>query len=113
MRYVRLDEAIRTVGLPRELVDALLEVELIHARRTLDADEVISLEEAEDLRVARTLMEELGVNQEGVEVILRMRRRQMELQRRMDQLVATLRSELRVRLREADLLEPFGLLPGP
>ncbi len=57
-------------------------------------------------------LEELGVNREGVEIILHMRRRQIELQQQMDALCAALKDELRVRLRDVDLLDPRGFLPG-
>lgn len=102
MRYVRLEEAVRGCGVPRELLEALLDVELIRPRPTLDADRVISTDEADDLRVARLLLEELGVNVEGVEVILHMRRRQIELQQRLDRILAAL-----------EAFGPRGLLPGP
>ncbi len=71
---------------------------------------MIPVAEAEELRVARTLSEELGVNTPGVEIILHMRHRHLELQRQMDELVRALRDELHFRLREADLLGPRAFL---
>jgi MerR family transcriptional regulator/heat shock protein HspR len=112
MRYVRLAEAIRRCGLSDEVIEDLLSVELLHPRPTLDAEPVIPVEEADDLRIARMLLDEMGVNVEGVEIILHMRRRQVRLQRELDELVAALKDELRTRLRDAALLGPRGLLPG-
>lgn len=97
MRYVRLEEAIRLVGVSRTLLEALVEDQLIQPRSTLEQERVISTDEADELRVARNLLEDLGVNMEGVEIILHMRRRQIEL--------------LRL-LHEANLLAPRGFLPG-
>jgi MerR family transcriptional regulator/heat shock protein HspR len=112
MRYVRLEEAVRLAGVRHELLEALLDVELIRPRHTLEQESVISQEEANELRVARTLLEELGVNVAGVEIILHMRRRQIDLQRQMDELVHALKDELRERLRDRDVFGPRGFLPG-
>ena len=113
MRYVRLEEAVRICGLPREVLEALLEDQLIRPRPTLDEERVISSVEADELRIARTLIEELGVNVEGVEIILHMRRRHIELQHQTDELMVALKDELRARLRDAALFGPRGFLPAP
>ncbi len=112
MRYVRLDDAVRLCGVPLDLLQALLDDELIHPRPTLEAEPVISSEEADELRVGRILVEDFGVNVAGVEIILHMRRRQIELRRETDALIAALRDELRARLRDPDFFGPRGLLPG-
>jgi hypothetical protein len=112
MRYVRLDEALRLAGLPRELVDELLDLHFLHPKPTLDAERVISVDELDELRVARRLLDDLGVNPEGVEVILHMRRRQIALQRELDELVLALKDELRERLRDPGLLGPRAFLTG-
>ena len=110
MRYVRLDDAVIRLGLHHDLVEDLLELGFLHPRPTLERERVIPVEEAEELRVARTLSEELEVNTPGVEIILHMRRRHLELQREMDELVRALRDKLRLRLQEADLLGPRAFL---
>ena len=60
-----------------------------------EADE-LEPEQAEDLRLAKVLMEELGVNPAGVDVALHLRRRMLALERRAralaDALEATRRS---------------------
>jgi len=52
-------------------------------REGLFEAEELSPEEAEELRMAATLMRELGVNPAGVDVILHMRRRLLFLEDRM------------------------------
>jgi MerR family transcriptional regulator/heat shock protein HspR len=111
-RYVRLDEAIEVAGLTRELAEELVSDEVIETRATLEQERVISSAEADELRVARTLVDELGVNVAGVEVILHMRRRQLELRRELDAVVREIEAvhavedELRRRLGPAALLPP-------
>jgi MerR family transcriptional regulator/heat shock protein HspR len=112
-RYVRLEEAIRRCGLPRPVVDELLEDEVIVPRPTLDEDRVISSDEADELRVVTTLMDELGVNVAGVEVILHMRRQQLALRREVDALIQSVRDELLRRLRDPAFFGPAGFLPPP
>jgi len=52
-------------------------------REGLFEAEELSAEEAEELRMAATLIRELGVNPAGVDVILHMRRRLLFLEERM------------------------------
>lgn len=112
MKYVRFEDAVVRLGLPEQLARMLLEHEIVRPRPTLDRDRVISREEAEELRIARTLIEDLGVNLEGVEVILAMRRRQLALQKQFEETIRELRDELRRRLRDPDYLGPAGFLTG-
>jgi hypothetical protein len=94
---VRLEEVVRVTSCPSELVESLLELGVLHPRPTLDNEPVIPIEEAHELRIAHVLLHDMGVNVAGVEIILHMRRRQIELQHRLDL--------LRVGF-------PIGLLPG-
>ena len=55
--------------------------------------EELAPEEAEELRFAKVLMEELGVNAEGVEVALHLRRRLFALEQRARALVEALERE--------------------
>ncbi len=56
----------------------------------LFVEEELRPEEAEDLRLAQLLVEELGVNAPGVDVALHLRRRLMALARRARRLAALL-----------------------
>lgn len=59
-----------------------------------EADE-IEPEQAEDLRFAKVLMEELGVNAAGVDVALHLRRRLLALEQRAQLLAKALEAESR------------------
>jgi hypothetical protein len=59
----------------------------------LFAGEELAPEEAEELRLAKLLMEELGVNAEGVEVALHLRRRLFALEQRARTLLDALERE--------------------
>ena len=59
----------------------------------LFAGEELAPEEADELRLAKLLMEELGVNAEGVEVALHLRRRLFALEQRARALVDALERE--------------------
>jgi hypothetical protein len=76
-RWITVDEVARFLHVE---VESLLE-EL--RREGLFPEDRLSSEEADDLRVAFTLMRELGVNAAGVEVALRLRRRLLFLEDRM------------------------------
>ena len=56
-------------------------LERLHQVGLFEGDE-LAPEEAEELRFAKVLMEELGVNAEGVEVALHLRRRLFALEQR-------------------------------
>ena len=113
MKYVLIEEAVVRCGLSREVFEELLEDELIAVRPTLEGQRVISADDAEELRVAHTLMEELGVNVAGVEVILHMRRQHRALRHQVDEIVGAVKDGLRRKLSDLDLLGPVGLLAPP
>jgi hypothetical protein len=73
-RRVRVTEVLRYLGKEHSPV-----LEALRAEGLFEADD-LPVEEAEELRVATVLMEELGVNAAGVQVVLRMRRRLLTLQ---------------------------------
>jgi hypothetical protein len=73
-RRVRVVEVLDYLGVSRSGL-----LESLRAEGLFETDE-LPAEEAEDLRVAAVLMEELGVNAAGVQVILRLRRRLLTLQ---------------------------------
>ena len=63
-------------------------------REGLFEEDFLGSETAEELRVAITLVRELGVNPAGVEVVLHMRRRMLGLQQLTEQSVRRLLAEL-------------------
>jgi len=82
-----VQEILRFLGVD----DAELLPEL--RREGLFEAEELSPEEAEELRMAATLIRELGVNPAGVEVILHMRRRLLFLEARMRETLRRLLEE--------------------
>ena len=83
----RIEEVIRYLGrVDPELIASLREEGLF-------AEDEVSSEEAEELRVAIVLMRDMGVNAAGVEVILRMRHRLMTLQSRTEEALHLLLDE--------------------
>ena len=73
-RRVRVHEVLSFLG-----VDDTGVLESLRAEGLFEAEE-LPAEEAEELRVAAVLMEDLGVNAAGVQVVLRLRRRLLTLQ---------------------------------
>ena len=82
-----IQEVLRVLGVD----DAELLPEL--RREGLFEAEELSPEEAEELRMAATLIRELGVNPAGVDIILHMRRRLLFLEERMRETLRRLLEE--------------------
>ena len=71
-----IEEVLRYLGLENSDLLSKLRGEGLFEQDEIEADE------AEELRVAVCLVQELGVNPAGVEVVLRMRRRLIVLEER-------------------------------
>jgi hypothetical protein len=83
-----VNEVLRFLGLERAtLLDEL-------RREGLFEEDWLDAEHAEELRVAASLMRDLGVNPAGVDVALHMRRRMLALEARMQQSLRRLLDEL-------------------
>jgi hypothetical protein len=83
----RIEEVLRQLGLgDSELLESLRDEGLF-------PDDEISSTDAEELRVAVVLMQEMGVNAAGVEVILHLRSRLLTLQTRTEQALRLLLRE--------------------
>jgi hypothetical protein len=89
-RRIRIEEVLVYLGVEASFLERLREEGLFQS------DE-IEPEEAEDLRLATVLMEELGVNPAGVEVVLHLRRRLFALEGRARVLAEALESTQRRR----------------
>lgn len=90
-RRIRTLEVIRYLGVEDRHVLESLRAEGLFEQEELEP------EEAEDLRLAALLMEELGVNAAGVEVALHLRRRLFALEARTRALAEVLDRERRRR----------------
>jgi hypothetical protein len=84
----RVEEVLRYLGLEGSGVLEQLRREGLFEEEWLEPDD------AEELRVAASLIHELGVNPAGVEVVLHMRRRMLALEDLMGRSLRRLLSEL-------------------
>lgn len=104
VRRIPLDDLAARAGLPVETVRQLAELGLIGAwPEVTDADLV-------ELRRVRRLIEDLGLEHEAVAVVLRMRRRLIELQQEVARLRVALaggqRTDRMTAWVEAEWIEP-------
>jgi hypothetical protein len=97
-RYIRLADVCERFAIDAELVRVVEEEGLVEVTHTADAGPVLSLEQAERLRLVAVLMRELEVNVAGVEVILHMHEDLCSMQRQFDEILQTMVAELRRRL---------------
>jgi MerR family transcriptional regulator/heat shock protein HspR len=97
--YLKRSEVLERLSVTPDLLDLLESAELIHPKRTLEEEVLISVEDVDRIRVTRILTEEMEVNLAGAEVILHMRDEIFAMQRQFDEILRTLVAELRQRLR--------------
>jgi MerR family transcriptional regulator/heat shock protein HspR len=64
------------------------------------SSKVFSSSELEKIRLAKILVEEMGVNVAGVEIILRMRRMMFEMRKQFDDILEDLARQVRERMKE-------------
>jgi len=84
----RVDEVLRFLGLEESPILEQLRREGLFEEEWLEGDAT------EELRVAASLIRELGVNPAGVEVVLHMRRRMLALEGMMERSLRKLLAEL-------------------
>lgn len=87
-RYYTVTEVLESFRIKKEFLDDLEREEIIcstylEAERTT----VFELREVEKIRVVKTMMEDLGVNLPGVEVILHMRKEMIAMRKQFDQIL--------------------------
>ena len=90
-RYV-IGIAARMVGVQTHTLRYYERIGIIEPRRSRGNIRLYSNGDIARLRQAKTLMDDLGVNLAGVEVILRMLKRMAELQSRLDEVELNLKS---------------------
>jgi MerR family transcriptional regulator/heat shock protein HspR len=93
-RYLRITEVIKICGVDKKFVAELERERIVQPviRRKL---KVYAPEQVDRVRVARLLIEELGVNMEGAEVALHMREQMIAMQRQFNELLLLLRQQLK------------------
>ena len=85
-RRIEIREVLVHLGGGEDLLEAL-------RREGLFETDFIDRREAEELRIAALMMEEMGVNPAGVQVALHLRRRLLALEARVAALATTLRRD--------------------
>ena len=89
-RYV-ISVAARMLGVPSYTLRYYEKIGIIEPSRSGGNISLFSESDIVRLRQAKTLMDDLGVNLAGVEVILRMAQRMIELQQQMEEMESELK----------------------
>ena len=98
MRYLRLPDALRELGLDAADLEVYERERLITIKRTLEDEPVISADDLERARLVALLVRELEVNLPGAEVIVHMRDEMIAMRRQFDEILEALKAELRAAL---------------
>lgn len=97
-RYLRLQEVQVQLAVDDAFLRQVCDEGLVEIKHTVDDEAVISVDDAERLRVITVLMREMDVNLAGAEVILHLREDVSAMQRQFDEILRTLVEELRRRI---------------
>jgi MerR family transcriptional regulator/heat shock protein HspR len=92
-KYLRITEVTRICNVDAEFV-MRLEREKMISPLVRRKRKLYPLDQVDRVRVARLLMEEMGVNLEGAEVALHMREQMIAMQRQFNEILRLLRREL-------------------
>lgn len=93
-KYLRITEVTRICGVDSKFVTRL-EREKVIAPIVRRSQKLYPLDQVDRVRVARLLIEEMGVNLEGAEVALNMREQMIAMQRQFNEILRLLRRELK------------------
>ena len=96
-RWTR-EEVLRIFDLDEAFLLDLKEEEIVCFQEERSEKEVYTLRELEKLRIAKILVEELGVNLAGVDIILRMRRDMISMRTQFDAILEDLARKIREEL---------------
>jgi MerR family transcriptional regulator/heat shock protein HspR len=94
--YWTIHEVLETFAVETSFLRELEEEEIVcPVCRETDSEKVFSLSDLENLRLAKLLVEDMGVNLPGVEIILRMRRTMFEMRSQFDGVLEDMAQEVR------------------
>ncbi len=93
-KFLRITEVVKICGVDEEFVIRLEREKVIYpiVRRSR---KLYPLDQVDRVRVARLLIEEMGVNLEGAEVALHMREQMIAMQRQFNELLQLLARDLK------------------
>jgi MerR family transcriptional regulator/heat shock protein HspR len=96
-----IKEVIEFFEVDERFLSDLEEEELICPRCSDETpDKIFPAEELEKLRLAKILVDEMGVNLPGVDIILRMRQMMYEMRRQFDDILEDLAGQIQKRIEE-------------
>jgi MerR family transcriptional regulator/heat shock protein HspR len=93
-KYLRITEVTKVCKVDSKFITRL-ERENVIAPHLRGREKVYSLDQVDRVRVARLLMEEMGVNLEGAEVALHMRDQMIAMQRQFNEVLRLLARDLK------------------
>jgi MerR family transcriptional regulator, heat shock protein HspR len=93
-KYLRITEVTKVCDVDLKFVKRL-EQEQVIAPIVRHSEKFYSLDQVDRVRVARLLIEEMGVNLEGAEVALHMREQMIAMQRQFNEILRLLGRELK------------------
>lgn len=85
-KYLQISEVVRICGVDEAFVKRLERENVIHSI-TRQKHKLFALDQVDRIRVARVLIDEMGVNLEGTEVVLHMREQMIAMQRQVTELI--------------------------
>jgi MerR family transcriptional regulator, heat shock protein HspR len=93
-KFLRITEVVKICGVDEDFVIRLEKEKVIYpiVRRSR---KLYPLDQVDRVRVARLLIEELGVNLEGAEVALHMREQMIAMQRQFNEILGLIGRELK------------------
>ncbi len=92
-KYLRITEVTRICGVDVKFVKRLEQQSVIYSI-VRHSEKFYPLDQVDRVRVARLLIEEMGVNLEGAEVALHMREQMIAMQRQFNEVLRLLGREL-------------------
>ncbi len=93
-KYLRITEVTKVCGVGVKFVKRL-EREQVIAPIVRHSEKLYPLDQVDRVRVARLLIEDMGVNFEGAEVALHMREQMIAMQRQFNEILRLLGKELK------------------
>ena len=92
-RYLKITEIMATLQVDEAFLRHLAADDIIQLKETAEGDWLVSVEDADRVRVVHLLTSELEVNWPGVEVIMHMREAMLSMQRQFSEILETLVEE--------------------
>lgn len=95
MEYCTIKETIELLDVDKGFIGRLEREEIISVSYDEEKKEkLLSEDQVEKLRVAKVLMEDMGINLHGIEVILRMRDSMFQMRKQFDEILQDLAEEI-------------------